>query len=95
MLTTFLIGRSGVSEPCTAANFRRERAHLVEHVVHLGHHVPTADPYRRIARSAQRHVQNGALLRDVDRLAGKHGIDPLAQARLLGKLNEQLERRLE
>ena len=44
------------------------------------------------SRRAQRHVQDGPLLGDVDLLAAKHGVDPLAQAGFLGQLKQQLER---
>ena len=44
------------------------------------------------ARSAQCHVEDGAVLRDVDLLAAEHRVDPLAQARLLGELQEESER---
>ena len=40
-------------------------------------------------RRAQRDVQHGAVLGDVDLLAAEHGVDPLAQAALLGQLHEQ------
>ena len=43
-------------------------------------------------RRAQGHVQDGAVLRDVDLLAAEHGVDPRAQAGFLGQLQEQLER---
>ena len=35
---------------------------------------------------AQRDVQHGAVLGDVDLLAAEHGVDALAQAALLGEL---------
>ena len=34
-------------------------------------------------------MQHGALLRGVDLLAAEHGVDALAQARLLGELEQQ------
>ena len=37
-------------------------------------------------RRAQRDVQHGAVLGDVDLLAAEHRVDPLAQAGLLGQL---------
>ena len=46
----------------------------------------------RAARRAQRHVQHGAVLGDVDLVAAEHRVDALAQARLLGQLQQQLER---
>ena len=40
---------------------------------------------------AQGHVQDRPLLRDVDLLAAKHGVDPRSQARFLGQFDEKLE----
>ena len=40
---------------------------------------------------AQGHVQDRPLLRDVDFVAAKHGVDPRSQARFLGQFEEQLE----
>ncbi len=41
---------------------------------------------------AQGHVQDRAVLGDVDLVAAKHGVDAVAQARLLGQVEEQPER---
>ena len=41
---------------------------------------------------AQRDVQDGAVLGDVDLVAAEHGVDARAQAGLLGQLQQQLER---
>ena len=43
-------------------------------------------------RRAQGHVQDRALLGDVDLLAAEHGVDPRPQAGFLGELQEQFER---
>ena len=43
------------------------------------------------ARRAQGHVQDGALLRDIDFLAAKHGVDPLPQAGFFRQLKQELE----
>ena len=66
--------------------------HLVEHRVDLGHDVLAVDDDRRVARRAQRDVQHRAVLGDVDLLAAEHGVDALAQARLLGELQQQPHR---
>ena len=41
---------------------------------------------------AQGHVQDGALLRDVDLLAAKHGVDARPQAGFFRQLQQELER---
>ena len=45
-----------------------------------------------IPRRAQRHVQHGAVLGDVDLLAAEHGVDALAQAALRGEVQQQAQR---
>ena len=40
---------------------------------------------------AQGHVQDRPVLRDVDLLPSKHGVDPRSQAGFLGQLDEKLE----
>ncbi len=67
-------------------------AMLVENGVHVGDDVLAIDHDGRTARRAQRHVQHGPVLRDVDLVAAKHRVDALAQARLLGQLQQQLQR---
>ena len=58
----------------------------VEHGMHLGHHVLAVDddgcPFGR----AQGHVQHRPLLRDVDLLSAKHGVDARSQTRFLGQV---------
>ena len=83
---------AGVALPRAAADAVGEVGHLVEHGVDLGHHVLAVDDDRRALGRAQRHVQDGAVLGDVDLLAPEHGVDPLAQAGLLGQLQQELER---
>ena len=50
------------------------------------------DDDRRARGRAQGDVQDGAVLRDVDVLAGEHRVDPLAEPGLLGELDEQAQR---
>ena len=82
---------AGVALPGAAADPVGEVGHLVEHGVDLGHHVLAIDDDRCPSRRAQRHVQDGAVLRDVDLLAPEHGVDPGAQAGFLRQLQEELE----
>ena len=51
--------------------------HPVEHLVHLGDDVDAVDDERRALRHAQRDVQHGAVLGDVDLLAREHRVDAL------------------
>ena len=83
---------AGVALPVAAAHAVGEGGHLVEHGMDLRHDVLAVDEDRGVARRAQRHVQHGALLGDVDLLAAEHGVDALAQARLFGELEQQLQR---
>ena len=44
------------------------------------------------ARRAQRRVQHGALLGDVDGVSAEHCVDALAQSAILGQRDQQAER---
>ena len=79
MLTTFRIGRSGRALPLARAHRVGERRHPVEHLVHLGDDVDAVDDERAPARHPQRDVEDGAVLGDVDPLAGEHRVAPLAR----------------
>ncbi len=81
---------AGVALPRAAAHAVREVGHLVEHGVDLRHDVLAVHDDRRAARGAQGHVQDGAVLRDVDLLAAEHGVDALAQAGFLGQLQSSV-----
>ena len=83
---------AGVALPRAVAHAAAERRHPVEHLVNLGHHVFAVGHDRRAARRAQRHVQNGAPLGDVDLLAREHRVDAPAQPRLLGQRQQQTHR---
>jgi hypothetical protein len=82
---------AGVAFPRPAPDAVGEVGHLVEHGVHLGHHVLAVHDNGCPPRGAQGHVQDGTLLRDVDLLPPEHGVDPRAQAGFLGKLQEERE----
>ncbi len=70
----------------------RERGHAVERLVHLRDDVDAVDDERALARHAQRDVEDGAVLGRVDPVAAEHRLGALAQARLLGQLEEEPQR---
>jgi hypothetical protein len=72
-----------VTFPLTGAHATRERSHLVENRVDLGHDVDPVDYERGLFGHAQRDVEHGAVFRDVDVLASEHPISSLAQLRLV------------
>ena len=78
----------GRALPLAGADGVGERAHPVEHLVHLGDDVDAVDDERAFARHPQRHVQHGAVLGDVDLLAGEHRVAPLGDAGLLRERDE-------
>jgi hypothetical protein len=78
--------------PLLRADPAGEGAHLVEHGVHVCHDVLAVDHQPRPAGHAQRDVQHGAVLADVDVLAAEHGRDPLAQPGPLGQGQQQVDR---
>ena len=69
-----------------------EVAHLVEHGVDLRNDVLAIHVDRTRPGRTQRHVQHSPVLGDVDALSAEHGVDALAQAGLLGEVDQQLER---
>ncbi len=83
---------AGVALPLPAAHPVGEVGHLVEHGMHLGHHVLAVHDDGLPLGGAQGHVQDGPLLGDVDLLPPKHGIDAGPQAGFLGQLQEELQR---
>ena len=92
MLTMLRIGLPVCPFQAPLRTRLREVGHPVEHGVHVGHDVLAVDHDRRAARRAQRDVEHGAILRDVDLLAAEHGVDAGAQAAVLGQADEQRQR---
>ena len=80
---------AGVALPLAAADAVGEVGHLVEHGVHVRDDVLPVDDDRGVPRRAERDVEHGAVLGDVDLVAPEHGVDPLAQPRLLRQPDEQ------
>ncbi len=76
MLTTVLIARAGDAHPRAATNPVGEGVDRVEHLVHLGDDVGAVHDQAVAARTAQRGVQHGPVLGDVDSLAGEHRVPP-------------------
>ena len=70
------------------AHVRREAQHLFARADHVGHHVLAVDHDRLAGEIAQRHVQDGAVLGDVDLLAGEHRL-ARPRPRRLGELDER------
>jgi hypothetical protein len=85
-------GAAGVPGPLAAAHPLRERAHPVEDRVHLADDVHPVDDERALARHPQGDVEHGAVLGDVDPLAGEHRLPPLGDAALLGQRDQQAQR---
>ena len=78
-------------EPAVADTGREVR-HAVEDGMDLGDDVHAVDDDRCVARRAQRHVQDGAPLADVDLGAAEHGVDARAQLRFIGERDQQVQR---
>ena len=70
----------------------RERRHLLQHPVHVRDDIDAVDDETRPRRHAQRDVQHGAVLGDVDVLAAEHGVDPRPQPAGLGEVEQQFQR---
>ena len=80
---------AGMPQPAAAAHTIGKGGHLVEHGVYLRHDVLAIENDLFALRCAQRHVQDGAILGDVDPLAAEHGVAPRGQARFVGQLPQQ------
>ncbi|MGZ2406604.1 hypothetical protein ACVIKO_003864 [Rhizobium ruizarguesonis] len=66
-------------------------AHGGKHGIDVGHDVLAVDQDRRVGAVAQCGVQNGAILGEVDRLAGEHFLALLLDAAVFGELHQELE----
>src|SRR5690606_12602838 len=69
----------------TGMHVRHEHPHAVENAVDLGHHVVAVHEDRSVESVAQGDVQDGAVLGEVDALAGEHRSDRPLYTRCLGK----------
>ena len=77
--------------PLPAADLLGERVHLVQLGVHVRVDVLTVHVQRwsGAGRAAERGVQHGPVLGDVDVRTGEHLLDPPREADLISKLEEQ------
>ena len=66
-----------------------ERSHLIEHLVHVRHDVDSVDRHHRALRGTERNVHHGAVLGDVDVLAGEHRIAARFDPRRFGQLDQR------
>jgi hypothetical protein len=69
----------------------RERGHPVEDCMDARHYVGAVDDDRGTFRRAQRHMQSGTILGDVDFVAAKHRVDAAAQPGRFGKPDQQAQ----
>src|SRR5208337_45396 len=82
---------AGVTFPLAASHSVGKIGHLVEYSMHFGHDILAVHDDRSVARCAQGGVQDSTLLREVDLISPKHGVDSFLQLRLLGELDQQPE----
>ena len=95
MLTTLRIALAGVPGPLAASGRgRRTSAIRSSTACTSGTTSSPSTTIDRVARRAQRDVQHGAVLGDVDLLAAEHRVDALAQARLARPAATQQPQRL-
>ena len=66
-----------------------EGVDLVQHLVHLRHHVDPVDHQAGVPRQPERGVQHGPVLGDVDVLAGEHRVAALGQPDLLAEIDQR------
>ncbi len=91
MLTMFLMGLSVKPSQSPERTLFGEGRHLVEDLVDFGDDVFAVDEDGFGLGGAEGDVEDGAVLGGVDLLAGEHGFDVVAEAGLVGELEEELE----
>ena len=84
---------AGNALPLTGAHALGEGIHAIEDLVHVGDDILAVDDKLAFlaCRTAQRGVQDGAVLGGVDVLAGEHGVAALLELHLAGKIAQQLD----
>src|SRR5216683_4286854 len=83
---------AGIPSPGAAPHAVREVCHLIQHCVYLGYHVLTIDEDCFLLWGAQSHMEDRAILRNVNLVPQKHSLDAFAQARILSQCQEQPQR---
>src|SRR6202035_1890393 len=71
---------ASVSFPLPAPDTIRKLSHFVEHGMDLGRYILSIYDDGSPFRCAQGHMQDRAVLRCVDLLPSKHGVNPRSQA---------------
>ena len=84
---------AGNALPLTGAHALGEGIHAIEDLVHVGDDILAVNDELALlaCRTAQRGVQDGAVLGGVDVLAGEHGVAALLELHLAGKIAQQLD----
>src|SRR5205085_8784440 len=82
-------GAPGEARPRPAAHAAGEVRHAIEHGMDARHDVLAVHDDARAAGGAQRDVQDGPTLGDVELLAGEHRLDARAQAGGSGQVEQQ------
>ena len=80
---------SRVAFPMAVADAPRKVGHLVEHRMHLRHHIPAIHINRFALRRTKRDMQSRPPLGHIDFLAPEHGADPGAQAGLFRQIEQE------
>ena len=88
-----LDGLTGDTDPLAGADAAGEGVDLLEDLVHVGDHVLAVDRQGVGRGAAQRGVQDGAVLGDVDVLARVHAVAQLQDAGLLSEGEEVAHQR--
>jgi hypothetical protein len=84
-------GLARITLPLAGTHPVREGAHARQHLAHVGHHVMAVHQHRPIRTIAQGRMQYRPAFRQVDLLAGEHGIAQGFDAGFLGQLQQQLQ----
>ena len=88
-----LDGLAGDADPFAGADAASEGVDLLQDLVHIGDHVLAVDRQGVSRGAAQRGVQDGAILGDVDVLARVHAVAQLQDAGLLSEGEEVAHQR--
>src|SRR5262247_2312836 len=83
-----------VASPLAAAYSVTKTLHVLEDRLHLGHDIRAVNNNGTIGAVAQRDMEHGPVLGDVDLLPSKHLLGPAFEIRLSGKVAQELHRLL-
>ena len=83
---------AGLAFPAPCADAVGKIGHSVENGVHIGDYVTAVVEDSAAAGRAQRDMEDGAVLRDIDLVAAEHGVDLIAQCRLASEPQQERQR---